>query len=236
MILFPRGMGGNWLSNLIWHLEHNRTDVPSVDVIFDGAKRCSIPFSHSFEIPDPHCPDQVQYYAQTGTVFSCKHLFIHYLNNAVKVKYRIHQLDQQPWQQQLFDLSNGARYYLTNEHYYDHYCKDIGLDYSLIFTDPDQFITDLFALLNKLNVQYTANKDYVLKSIAYYRSTCPDPGDHFDNFDSILWLGMCHAVALVDNLTITESIIDIDSAQRLLKPLAAHCADRIQPLMFEWTK
>lgn len=236
-IFYPRGSGGSWLNNLIWHLESADFDLPRATVVFDNEPMSSVKFFHAFEIPDPNNPQQVlvtKHKRPGDVLFSCDCVYNHYLNNAVKVKLHIHQLDQQPWLQQFFALSNGARYYFSDAHYRDQYCCNIDLDYSTIFCNPQQFVTDLFDLLNKMNLRYTANEQYVFDSIAYYRSTCPDPGLHFGNFDSQLWLASCHAVTLIDGLGLDGTVTDKESAQQLLRPHADHCANRIRPMMFEW--
>ena len=235
-ILYPRGNGGQWLGNLIWHLEHEDFSLPEVDVVFDGEICGSVPLSHVFEIMDQHRPDQITYLKRTANdlLFSHRYLFNHYLNVATKVEYHICRLGQQPWLTQFFKLSNTARYCLADQHYRDQYCDRIDLDYALIFTDPDKFCQTLFAVLNKLQVQYAANSQYVLHSMEYYRSTCVNPRDHFDRFDSVLWLGACHAIALIDNLQIEEPIQDSESAQRLLLPYTDYCKQRLWPHMLEW--
>lgn len=238
-VIYPRGSGGNWLNNLIWHLENANWELPTVDVVFDNESKSTIPFSHGFEIYDPADPAQVTYTSKPSNkiLFSTNKLFIHYLNNAVKVKYHIHQLGLKSFRERLVELSNGAYYYMTNAHYQDYYCKNISLDYSLIFRDSEQFTTQLFDILNSLNKQYTANRDYVYSSIEYYRSTCPDPADHFGNYQSILWLGYCHAITLLDQLPVTGTIgLDPVSTAALLKPYAEHCQQRVQNQMFEWKK
>lgn len=234
MILYPRGMGGNWLSNLIWHLEQNNTQLPQVDTVFDGQQQCSITMNHGYE----KFSNDKDFRSRQPTdyLFSCGHWFHHYLNKAVKVEYHIHKIGNNTWLEQLFKLSNSARYYLFDSIYQNYYLTDIDLNYQLIFVDPEQFVTDLFLILNKHDIRYTANRDYALTSIEYYRSTCPDPADHYDNFDSILWLACCHAITLVDDLSIAETIIDLNSAQRLITPYAEHCRNRIKPMMFEWKK
>ena len=223
-IFYPRGCGGNWLSNLIWHLQVDNFNLPQVDIIFDGQPGCSISFTHG------------EYTLKTPEIklFSCKHLFNHYLNDATKVRYPIHNLSTRPWLEQLFDLSNSARYFLTNTEYSDYYCNNIDLDYSLVFRDPGEFTTRLFTLLNNWNTKYTPRREYVYSSIAYYRSTCTDPEEHFNNHDSIIWLGCCHGISLVDKLPLSGTITDIGSAHTLLKPYFAHCAQRIQQEMFTW--
>lgn len=240
-IFYPRGCGGSWLSNLIWHLEHADTTLPQVDVVFDSEPRGSVKVSHAFEIYDPYRPDEVFYYKRLSDdkLFSCQYLFNHYINNAIKVKYHIEGLGKQSFQKQLFALSNGARYYLANEHYRKYYCENIDLDYSLIFQDPDQFVNCLFRILNDLKKHYTPDRGYVLKSIEHYRSTCPNPTEHFGNLQSLLWLGCCHAITIMDQLPINgiiEPDVDMRTAIELLQPYTEHCKNKVRNEMFEWKK
>lgn len=228
-IFFPRGLGGNWLSNLIWHLEHNSLDLPQVDTVFDGQQLSTcVNLSHGV-INEIYTP-----ITSKIKLFSSRHLFTHYLNDATKVRYHIHKLHNRPELEQFFDLSNSARYFLSNKEYYNYYCKNIDLDYSKIFQDPDEFITCLFAILNNCNIQYTQNRRYVHESIEYYRSTVTNPEEHYNNPDSIIWLGCCHGVTLTDNLSLAGVITDLRTAQTLLKPYFAYCAERIEPELSKW--
>ena len=237
-VFFPRGGGGNWLSNLIWHLENADYTLPNVTTVFDNESKSSILFSHKFEIPDPSQSDQIVEYslAERNVLFSCQYLFNHYLNNAIKVKSHFHNLEQLNTQQKLFELSNGAKYYFGNAYYAEHYCRNIDLDYALIFQDPAQFADVLLEFLDSTNIKYTANKDYVLTSMAYYTTTCANPSNHFDNWDSMLWLGACHAVTVLDQLSIDIIPPDATTATvvQILQPHADHYRQRIAPMMFEW--
>lgn len=236
-VFYPRGSGGNWLSNLIWHLENQNWELPNVNVVFDNEPKSTIAFKHAFEIHDPQRPDQISYSTRTSKtlLFSCAELFIHYLNHAIKAKYHFHNLGRLSFKEQLFELSNNAHFFMSNAVYQDYYCKNIDLNYRLIFQDPEQFANQLFDMLNNLNIQYTANYNYVYDSIAYYRTTCPDPIDHYNNTQSILWLGYCHAITLIDQLPLAEIIgNDLDSTVELLAPYTEHCKQRVRNQMFEW--
>ena len=237
-VLFPRGGGGNWLSNLIWHLEKADYTLPNVKTVFDNEPKSSIPFSHKFEIPDPSCSNEILPLplAKRNILFSCEQLFNHYINNAIKVKSQFHNIEQLNTQQKLFELSNGAKYYFNNAYYKEHYCCNIDLDYALIFQNPAQFADVLVKFLDSTNIKYTANKDYMLTSMAYYTTTCPTPSNHFDNWDSMLWLGACHAVTILDQLPIDVIPPDANTATvvQILQPHADHYRQRIRPLMFKW--
>jgi hypothetical protein len=237
-VFYPRGGGGNWLSNLIWHLETANFSIPRVNVIFDGQPQCSIPFSHSFEVPDPTVGNQIVPYelSDQNAIFSCRYLFNHYINNAVKVKYRIHGIHAMTIQQQLFELSNGFKYYMTNEIYKKYYCNVIDLDYALIFQDPKQFADVLLEFLDSTKIKYTANNNYVLASIDYYRTTCANPVKQVNDWNSMLWLGACHAITILDQLPIEviSPDADLETIAHVLQPHAEHYKQRITPLMFEW--
>ena len=238
-VFFPRGGGGNWLSNLIWHLEKANFSLPSIGRIFDGQPRSSsIPFSHSFEVIDQSDGDQIVEYelSDRNVTFSCSYLFNHYINNADKVLYHIHGIGQMSIRQQIFELSNNAKYYLTNEIYKKYYCNRIDLDYALIFQNPEQFADVLLEFLDSTGIAYTKNKLYILDSIAHYRTTCQDPMGHFDNWHSMLWLGACHAITILDHLPIRIISPNADQATvaQILLPHAEHYKQRITPLMFKW--
>ena len=225
-VIFPRGGGGNWLSNLIWHLETANFKLPTVNVIFDSQPQCSIPFSHGLTAVRN----------QSDILFSCACLFNHYLNNAVKVKYHIHRINQLAYQSQLFELSNSVKHYLTDSEYYKFYCKNIDLNSALIFQNAEQFADVLLEFLDSAKIKYTTNKDYVLASIAYYQTTCANPSKHFDNWNSMLWLGACHAITILDQLPIEviSPAADLETIAYVLQPHAEHYKQRITPLMFEW--
>lgn len=224
-VFYPRGGGGNWLSNLIWHLEKADFSLPEVTVIFDQQPQCSIPFSHGLHA-----------HSRSHTLFSCKQLFNHYLNNAVKVKYHIHHIHQLSWQQQLFELSNGAKHYLSSSDYYKFYCESIDLDYSLIFQQPEKFADCLIDFLNATGIAYTANRNYIHASMSHYTTTCADPTDHIGNWDSMLWLGFCHAITILDQLPIDVIMPDADpdTIVKILQPHAEYYLQRTTPLAFEW--
>jgi len=237
---FPRGHGGSWLNNLICHLEDNDTTLPDVDVIFDYLQKSSIPFRHGFEVIDPANSNEVKYFkknADINVLFSSKFLFNHYLNDAHKVIYHIHKLDTKIIYEQYFTLTDSATYIQNNDIYYDYYCNNIDLDYALIFQNPNLFADNLFEILNLCELQYTPNKEYVLKSIDYYKSTCENPNNHFGNLDSLYWLGWSHALLMSNNVELSNTLNETATVQdikKLIAPFNEQCIKWSLPHVFYW--
>jgi hypothetical protein len=65
------------------------------------------------------------------------------------------------------------------------------LDFNLIFVDQDRFINMLFDLMDNSSIEYTKNKDICYRAIEEYKKTCTDPELHFNNYESLEWLGWC---------------------------------------------
>ena len=228
-IYYPRGSGGNWLSNLIWHLEKDDYTLPQVDIVFDGQSSASIPFSHIFEVPDPSRSNELSRYsaADRNILFSTDRLFNLYLNDAIKVRYRPElTIKNTSLLSQYFTLSDSAWYILNNEIFRTSYCCNIDLDYRLVFQNPDLFVDSLFDVLDSIGLKYTPNKKYALHSIEYYRSTCPDPATHIGNLDSIIWLGWCHALTLINKIPLAGTATEestMENLKLLLEPVADQC-------------
>lgn len=223
VICFVRGCGGHWLGNLIWRLENNKFDLSEVDVVFDYETvtdsfelSCKFFENHRFETDD-----QIN--------FSSPCWFTQYINDAVKVKYHIMDLGEKSIQEQFFTLSNSAKYILTDPLWQQIWKVRGDLEYSLLSQNPDKFITQLFAILDKFKIEYSPNKEYCLNSIDYYKSTCPDPVHHLYNFDSLLWLAWCHADVLIRKESLTESIkpdATVESIRAIIEPVSAHMLQR----------
>ena len=236
---YPRGSGGSWLNNMIWHLETRNFSIPSVERVFDNLPRSTIPFRHFFEIINPHNPLDVSYPNVdnlTNFLFSTDALFVLYLNDAFKVRYGIHKLAERSSKDQLFDLTNSATYIFTNQHYQEHYCQNIDLDYRLIFQDQVLFVRRLFGLLDKTEIDYEKNQDYCIDSINYYKTTIANPMEQIGNLDSLIWLGACHAILSIDNIPIP--VINDDATlvefKEIFAPWNSYCIQRILPMSFEW--
>jgi len=238
VICFPRGSGGHWLGNLIWRLENNKFELPAIDVIFDGQTLSnSFEFSHRYNILDGKTPTFDQCLETDYQIdFSSPCWFTQYLNDAVKVRYHIKKIGEKSLTEQFHLLTDSAIYILTDPLYQQTWNMPGDLGYSLLSQNPDKFITQLFGILDQLDIKYSPNREYCHKSIDYYKSTCPNTIDHLYNFDSLLWLAWCHADVLINKKSLPESIMDnatLESIKSTVEPVSAHMINR--KLIYEVT-
>jgi len=237
--IFPRGSGGSWLSNMIWNLQSRNFLIPSVNRVFDGLPRSTISFDHAFEIIDPNNPSSVVYVDAKNNsdfLFSTDALFVLYLNDAFKVRYGLHKLADRHLIDQLFDLTNSAMYIFNDDRYHRHYCRNIDLDYRLIFQEPVQFVQKLFALLDKTGIDYEKNQVYCMDSINYYKTTVADPMQQVGDLDNMIWLGACHAILSINNIPIPVINDDVTMSElkEIFAPWNSYCMQKIFPMSFEW--
>lgn len=178
-IKYPGGTGGRWLSNLIFCLENNVFQAPTTNREKNFHKHLrtqNVVFLHT---TDEQCE-----------VFSGRAIFNIYLNWLAKLLYPEKKIDQLPIQEQFEQLANFSS---TNLFLLDQ--QQIDLDFNLIFTQPDQFTQTLFEMLDRYGLTYTKNIDIVTAAIKNYKDSCVDPMEHFDNYDSMFWLGWCNGVS-----------------------------------------
>jgi hypothetical protein len=177
-IKYPGGTGGRWLSNLIFCLENNTPQMGTSNQeknFHKHSRTQNVIFLHETNNP---CE-----------VFSGRAVFNIYLNWLVKLLYPEQKIDQLSIQEQFERLASYAstKLFLLDDH--------VDLDFNLIFTSPDQFTQTLFDMLDRYNLVYTKNIDIVNTALQNYRDSCVDPAQHFDNYDSMLWLGWCNGVS-----------------------------------------
>lgn len=231
---YPRGSGGNWLGNLIWHLEHNQLSLPTVDVTFDGHPLSdSFTYTHGFELYDGKNP--IFYHGvEPRIMFSSPCWFNQFINDAVKVRYHIENLSKQSILDQFYRLTDSAVYILTDTLWQKTWERPGELDYRLLVEDQEQFIDCLFSVLDKFDIKYTGDRNYCHASIEYYKSTCPRPLEHLNNFDSILWLSWCHAHILINNQslsTIVTTDATIDSIRSIVEPVSGEILATTLPMV-----
>lgn len=239
VIAYPRGGGGSWLANLIWHLENNDFSLPKVDVIFDNQPRTkNITFPHMFEVISPEHPEEISVkVAGDHFLFSTDCLFNMFINDAFKVRFKIFKLGNQTIDNQLFTLSDSFRYIWTDKNWHKFYCNQIDLLYNNVFQNPELFVDELFKILHSGNIQFTPNIEYALNSVNHYKQTCIDPETIFGNVDSIVWLACCHAVTMLHEIPLPISIDNNTSFGEIQNAL--RCFDLltqkfVKPRMFIW--
>lgn len=240
-LYYPRGCGGSWLANLIWHLENNDLTHPKVKVVYDyQPKTQSFKFNHAFEVVDRSTGERTYSYnkkSQNSVLFSTKYFFNMYINDAYKVRYGILNLGKELLMDQLFTLSDSFRYIWTDSDWYNYYCGDNDLEYCDVFQNPDRFVDCLFQLLIDKNIKFTNDADYVRASIQHYRSTCVDPETVFGNMDNLVWLASCHAVSMLKEIPLPITITDKTTFSEIQTTMAEFndmTQQFVYPMMFKW--
>ena len=176
-IHLPGGAGGNWLSNLIYHLENNLdTSQQTVGINFHRTSS-----SPSIELTHQKTHDGVIFY-------NGEFQFDIYLNVIEKWIFADLTFNKKSNDEQFHRMFTEA---VTKLSYLD-FDKDLNFDY--LFTNPAQFALDLFDKLDQANIKYTKNIDQVLLAIANFRKTCIDPAKYYDNFDTIHWVAWCWGI------------------------------------------
>jgi len=223
VICYPRGSGGNWLMNLIWRLETNQFELPTVDVVFDGQTfTSSFLSSHTFEIYDGITPTIDNKCIDADWIkFSSPCWFNHYINDAVKVRYHISKIGTTSIADQFHLLTDSAIYIRTAPLWQSTWGSPGRVEYRLLYQDPKEFVDQLFAVLDQYCIKYTPNYEYCYASIDYYKSTCPRPLDHLNNFNSLLWLAWCHAELLISGIGLPATLptdATVSDIQQLVQP------------------
>lgn len=226
-VVFPRGGGGNWLSNLIYNLEQGCPPLVSLatGVAYDGHTRTpTIPFRHAYDIID----HSIVYYVdpnQPAWLFSTNCVFNLYLNDIVKVRlnpvFDTNILDQTPLER-FATFTDSANYLLTDQLYASTYYNNIDLDLSAVFQNPAHFVDQLFDLLDQEQVIYTRNHQYAVESCRQFANTCPDPADYINNWSSVEWLAWCHAILMINRVEIGQDLAQATTLDKIAQALRPH--------------
>lgn len=238
LIRYPKCGGGHWLGNLVWHLQTANWDLPANGVIFDGLPQGAIKLNHWFETQPDGTPNFREVNYQNNQLFSTDCKFNMYLNFCKKSRYARYQVHQLPIAEHVLDLSDTARFVMTNNYYDQYYCHNIELDYRWIFQDPTRFADWVCEFLDTNQIAYHDNRDYMLTSMVNYGKTCIDPSNIIGNLDSPIWLGWLHAVSLINNIGIDGIIAEQTSAKSiaaLLEPTYTQATTLAEQYSFNWT-
>jgi hypothetical protein len=237
-IVYPRGGGGWWLNNLIYHLEQADWTLPGCQLLFDHTPRSSVVVCHAFDVADAAADRIVAHcLLDQALVFGTDKTFNIYLNFAGKVEYPQYVLGDRSIMEQFQQLTDDAVYFATDTTYRRYYCDRIDLHYQQIFQQPRQFAQRLFDLLDGLDIQYTKNTQYVIDSCANYRRTCWNPAHYTGRLDSLVWLAWCHAWVMRSGQQLS-TYIGPDSTQAqicdIIGPYSTACALATQAEVFDW--
>jgi hypothetical protein len=213
-ISFPGGAGGNWLSNLIFSLEHN-LEPTQEQVNWHSLDKKSdyVNFSHNVE-------DKSQMFFNGRAVFNI------YLNVVKKLRHhdqQIHLVDITEKFETLASEASSKLFFLEER---------IDLNWDYIFLDESKFVSQLFDVLDNHNVDYIQNQKICKLAIENYKKTCVDPTPYFDNFDSEEWLGWCNGISkhLWQDWPL---VTDLDQLRKFLQPKKEYYRDFTRPYMID---
>ena len=220
VLIYPRGGGGWWLHNLVLSLEKGAyigRGNNNRNLFYDGID-VSSQFQTTHGVSNLEYPDPI---------FVSKKRFNNYANVVTKGIYsgldprNYSDFEKEPFSVQLNELINTASFHLRNNtsncDFYNYASRDdvFVLEYDNIFTNPTEFINQLYMLMDKFEIVYTKNSDIVHTAIDNYTTSCRDVFAMYYNFSNIAWVAWC--IAMLDenkipiggNVLETTNIIDI---------------------------
>jgi hypothetical protein len=207
-IKYGGGEGGQWLSNLIFCLENNLPPQNSQNKLNFHQNQ-----GETENVEIAHFPEEPYKF------FHGKAIFNIYLNWVRKLLWSEQSL---PNIQPIKDMSIGEQFeHLACHSSYKLELANItpDLNFDLILINPTLFREQLFNLLDNHQITYTKNHSTVDQAAQYFRDTCIDTTMHFDNSESILWLGWCAGISkyLWNDWPLVDSIQEIQNFVSLKK-------------------
>ena len=205
-IRYPHGAGGMWLSHVVWCLENQQFFIDTaVPINFHQHQ-----VTDSFEFGHTVNSDQ-------DLVFGGPYGFRYYLNfwRKHRVANNYLNFNQMSSYQQFCELSNEALWIQSDTDWARMYAVSVNIDFANIWTDPDQFVDQLFLTLDKLGIKYIHNAEFVRSMITHYRGTCVPVEQFLGNTQQLPWLAWCHGLALSTHQSIPFEITEACNWQTL---------------------
>lgn len=216
-LLVPTGGGGKWLSNLIYSLNSNDLRVIPSSLNFHSEiykKTNLVRIAHypsddidvskytveTIETHDSFCGLRSSFISLV-CAYDKFWIFNDYFKSLTQIE-------------QFFYLTDDSRWRTNNPVFNKLYLERIVLNFDFLYTNPNLFVQQLFDWLDQKNISYVADKDYVLRSINNFKSTCY-LDKHFGIVESPVWQAWCHALIIDNNFCIDFSIAD--NFQQFLK-------------------
>ena len=213
-VVFSGGCGGHWLGMVITSL---------ISTQYPLLKNNNFNF-HEHDIKIDICHDigliTDNNYIHLGTKYVLHCYVMSMMKNAYAKHYNLCDKFTLYSQMALFQMKD------TNP-----YVSNIDLEYSLIYTNPSEFTSTLFDVMERYGAEFEKNYAFVNECIDLYKESNPSIMLFYDNWDSLLWLGCCYGV--IDNLDIVLDINliecgDIKIIQETLMPYRHICLNEVQ--------
>ena len=209
-VFYAGGGGCNWLSHTVGALETKNYNIldRSVGDKFDNVLLKSKHIKCVHWDYDMDSPDEKIH------TFSSKYMFNISIAGHTKNPQTHLSL------QEKFDRhTTDALYQMSNECVY---VKDIILEHEWLYNNPNKFIDELFSLLDRNGFNYTKNREFVLSSIKNYIKTNTSPNLYYDNYNSLMWLGWCHAVVMLNDIFIPVELNKCKTVREISTVLWPH--------------
>ena len=201
-IVFPSGGGGHWILTLINGLENPN--------LVNSASKNNINYhqnthTHNAKVTHDHT-------VTPAVFFNGACAFNIYLNLVQKYLFSEAEMHlSEP--HTLYDALAATAY---DKIMFAGLRKDICYDW--LYTDTSLFIHTLYELLDKHKFVYTPNDEYCLTSIDHFKNTCVKTSNHYDNWDSDMWLGWCNGI----NMHRLGDVLLYNSRQEIGNDLIKH--------------
>lgn len=224
LIRHAGGGGCNWLRHTVASLQNNKTDIIQPDICKnDKAVKFDFVDDKSKDVECIHFDYEVN--GRKFYILGSKHMF----DTALAGHTKNNNSETDKSLTELLDIHTDlATYFMYGDVVYK---NNIDLYVDWLYNDKLRFCNKLYEILDENDITYTKNTDFVLASIENYLSTMPNINDYFDNWNSMFWLGWCHAVVMNKKINIEVDMYnckDIECIGNALLPYRDICIDEIQ--------
>jgi hypothetical protein len=201
-VSYSTGGGGRWLAHMLGAIENNCTEFPVLN-------KCNF---HTGLVTKYFILTHNDTGEPTDYTFGASCRFNLFLNSWMKFMVADNHKDfnNLTFTQQIYTLSNEARWRNESSLYAGSYESKIDLDYANIFLDPVLFRDQLLQIVKPHWPAAHVSKlsqNYVNSAIDAFKITAIDPMQHLGNRHSVGWLGWCNALCLLNNVTIPFSLV-----------------------------
>lgn len=180
-VFFPCGAGGNWLSHLIYCLQNKRDEAWS-EIHYHNAPRIT-----SYVLHDHGSYEKIR--ADRDIVIGGNCVYNFYVNFMIKWAFGDVNFHRYDFRIQIAKLTQFA--YQSMMYYEFFQSMNPHLEWTLLYTDEDKFIDDLFACLDSKNVMFYPDRKIASIKIAEYKSKNTDPMLSYGNLESVIWQSWC---------------------------------------------
>ena len=221
-LLWMPGGGGHWLMHTVHCLQTNTIPI---------AHKYSETYDYDVQTPDIHKGHWHYQFDNPSSIvlFSTKHLFN--ISCASLIKNRVDLKD--PTGIKALEYYTNAALYHTNDNIYN---TDIRLNHDWLYNNPEKFIAALYDILDESGIKYNKNDAMLRESMHNYISTF-SISDYYMNWDSLFWLGWCHAVLTNAKIDVQTDVYKctINEVQGLFRQHEDYCVAEIKKFIIPGT-